>query len=82
MAKQKQTTPSALALAWLLRHPAGIVPIIGATNPAHIADNCAAVDIEVTRQEWYALFQGAAALSAPAVKSAARECRTCCSFSH
>jgi predicted oxidoreductase len=62
MAKQKGTTPSALALAWLLHHPAGIVPIIGATRPEHIIENCAADRIELNRQEWYSLFRAGAAI--------------------
>ena len=56
LAARKITTPSAIALAWLLRHPAGIIPVIGATNPAHIAENCAADKLELSRQEWYALY--------------------------
>jgi predicted oxidoreductase len=62
MAKQKGTTPSALALAWLLHHPAGIVPITGATRPEHIIENCAADRIELNRQEWYTLFRAGAAI--------------------
>jgi predicted oxidoreductase len=60
LAKQKDTTPSAVGLAWLLRHPFGIVPIIGATNPDHIIENCAADRVELSREEWYALFTAAA----------------------
>ena len=49
-------------LAWLLHHPAGIVPIIGATKIEHIIDNCAADRIELSRAEWYALLRAAAQL--------------------
>jgi predicted oxidoreductase len=60
IARQKNATPPAVALAWLLRHPAGLVPIIGATNRAHIVENCAADRIDLSREEWYALFVSAA----------------------
>jgi len=58
MAEKKNTTPFALALAWLLRHPAGIVPVIGG-KPEYIVENCAADRITVSRQEWYALLYAA-----------------------
>ena len=44
-------------LAWLLHHPARIVPVIGATKPEHVIDNCAADRIELSRAEWYALHR-------------------------
>jgi predicted oxidoreductase len=56
LARQKGSTPAAVALAWVMRHPAGIVPIIGATNPAHIIEDCAADRVTLNREEWYALF--------------------------
>jgi len=56
MAQEKGTTPEAIALAWLLRHPAGIQPIIGTTKPERIVASCQADDVILTREEWYALF--------------------------
>jgi predicted oxidoreductase len=67
LAKEKNTTPSALALAWLLAHPAGIVPVIGAMNPAHLIDNCKADRVELSREEWYALFTAAAEIRSRAL---------------
>ena len=43
-------------IAWLLRHPARIQPVIGTTNPARIAAACQAGDVELSREEWYNLF--------------------------
>jgi predicted oxidoreductase len=56
MARLYDTTREAIALAWLLRHPAGIQPIIGTTRPERIRASCAADDILITREEWYALY--------------------------
>jgi len=56
MAQEKATTPEAIALAWLLRHPAGIQPIIGTTKPERIIASCRADEVTLTREEWYALF--------------------------
>ena len=56
LAKKKEVSPSAIAVAWLLRHPAGIVPIIGSSQPEHIAQNCEAEQVVLTSEEWYALL--------------------------
>ena len=46
----------AVALAWLLKHPAGIQPIIGTTNPSRIQQAAKADALELTREEWYRLL--------------------------
>jgi predicted oxidoreductase len=58
LAAERGVTPEAIALAWLLRHPAGIQPIIGSLRPERIADAGAADTVELTRYEWYALLEG------------------------
>lgn len=50
---------TAVALAWLLRHPSGIVPIVGSTDPDRIRDATHAAQVELTREEWYRLLQAA-----------------------
>jgi predicted oxidoreductase len=62
VARSHDTSPAAIMLAWLLHHPAGIVPIIGATKVEHVIDNCAADRIQLTRAEWYSLLRAAAAI--------------------
>ena len=59
VAKVEECSPTVVALAWLLRHPAGIVPIIGSTNPEHIHDAARAVDLDLPREEWYRLMTAA-----------------------
>lgn len=56
LAQKKNTTPAVIALAWLLRHPAGIVPILGGDKPEYLIENCAADRLELSREEWYELF--------------------------
>ena len=51
---------SGIALAWLLKHPAGVIPIIGSTNAARIADAVRAESITLSREDWYALLTAAA----------------------
>ncbi len=52
-------TVGATAIAWLLRHPARIQPIIGTMTPERIADICAAGDYQMRREDWYALLAAA-----------------------
>jgi predicted oxidoreductase len=63
MAAQKGVTPAAIALAWLLRHPAGIVPVFGTSSPEHLVENCEADSVILSRKEWYALFTVAGQLT-------------------
>jgi predicted oxidoreductase len=49
----------ALALTWLLKHPAGIMPVIGTTRPERIQDLAVADRISLSREEWYSLLQTA-----------------------
>jgi len=67
VAASHSTTPSAVMLAWLLHHPAQIIPIIGTTKPEHVIDNCGADRVELTRIEWYSLLDAAAQLESPTV---------------
>ena len=46
-----------VALAWLLKHPAGIVPIIGSITTESIQDCTKAADLDLTHEEWYRLME-------------------------
>lgn len=56
LAQAKGVSKEAIALAWLLKHPAKIQPIIGTTKPERIRAACEADQVELTRDEWYRLF--------------------------
>lgn len=59
MAEEKGVANSAIAIAWLLRHPAKMQPIIGTTNPGRVRDIAQASAVEMTRKEWYELYRAA-----------------------
>ncbi|MGV8982183.1 aldo/keto reductase [Clostridium sp.] len=59
IAAAKGVTNSAIAIAWILRHPAKIQPLVGTTNSMRLADICKASKIELTRQEWYEIYRAA-----------------------
>ena len=46
-----------IALAWLLKHPAGISPIIGSTRPERISAAKRALDLKYSRVDWYRLLE-------------------------
>ena len=58
-AKSRGVTRAAQTLAWLLKHPSGIVPIVGSTSPQHIRDAACATEIILSREEWYRLLTAA-----------------------
>ena len=47
---------TAVAIAWILRHPAKMQVIAGTMNPDHLRDLCAASGVNLTHQEWYRLY--------------------------
>ncbi|MBX2969166.1 MAG: aldo/keto reductase [Cyclobacteriaceae bacterium] len=57
MASQYKCSVSQLLLAWLLRHPSGIFPILGTTNPDRIAEGAGAINIELDRQDWFEMLK-------------------------
>ena len=59
IAKDKGVTNTAIAIAWLLRHPAHMQPILGTTNPDRVKDSCQASGITLTREEWYQIYLAA-----------------------
>ncbi len=67
LAAAKATTPEAIVLGWLMRHPALIQPVIGTMNPERII---ACQDAErqaqaMTREEWYTLYVSARGQNMP-----------------
>ena len=56
LAEKYNVTNTAIAVAWILRHPAHMQVILGTTNQKRIADACQGADITLTREEWYTLY--------------------------
>ena len=59
LAEKYGVTNTAIALAWILRHPAKIQPIVGTINPKRVVDCAKAADITLTREEWYEIYRAA-----------------------
>lgn len=50
---------SAITLAWLMRHPSGVLPIVGTTDPHRIRDAARADEIDMDRETWYRIYDAA-----------------------
>jgi predicted oxidoreductase len=59
LAKQQGVSREAIAVAWILRHPAGIRPVVGTTNPDRIRACCEATKAELSRTDWYQIYTAA-----------------------
>lgn len=59
IAKLKGVANTAIATAWILRHPAKIQTVVGTTSPSRLKDICRASDVNLTRQEWYEIYRAA-----------------------
>jgi len=59
LAQVYEADSTALVLAWILRHPAKMQPIIGTMNVDRLASCARAAEIELAREDWYALFLAA-----------------------
>lgn len=55
IAQEVGCTPAQLALAWLLHKDARLIPIPGTQNPQHLADNMAAVNVQLTQSQMQSL---------------------------
>jgi len=57
LAGKNRTDRTAIALAFLLVHPAGIVPIIGTQTPARITASADALEVKLSRRDWYDILE-------------------------
>ncbi len=65
LARELQVSEEAVLIAWLLRHPAGIQPVIGTTSAARLSASCAADAVELSREHWYQLREAARGVRVP-----------------
>lgn len=56
LGEKYNASKTAVAIAWILRHPAKMQAIAGTMNPAHLKDICEASRIDLTHHEWYQLY--------------------------
>ncbi|SFU75622.1 aldo/keto reductase [Butyrivibrio sp. M55] len=59
IADREHVSKTAIAIAWILRHPAKMQAIIGTMNVDHINNACDATKVELSHHDWYALYLAA-----------------------
>jgi len=59
IAEKYNVTKDAIAVAWILRHPAKIQVVIGTMNPQRIENIAKASSVTLTHHEWYDLYMSA-----------------------
>ncbi|SHT40829.1 General stress protein 69 [Mycobacteroides abscessus subsp. abscessus] len=65
IAEDKQVSKEAIVLAWLMKHPAAIQPVIGTTNLSRIQASVEALNVTLSRDEWYTLYVSSRGVSLP-----------------
>ena len=59
LAAQTGVDRAAVAVAFLLAHPAGILPVLGTNNLSRIATISDALEVRLDRQDWFELYEAA-----------------------
>ena len=59
IAKEQDVTPTAVALAWILRYPGRMQAVIGTTKPARVREAARACDVTLTKKQWYEIYLSA-----------------------
>lgn len=65
LASAHQVSGEAIVLAWLLRHPARIQPVLGTSRGDRLRACAESVKVKLSRDEWYRLFETARGKSMP-----------------
>lgn len=59
VAEAQGVSDTTVALAWLLRHPARMQPVIGTMNQERLRQCCQASEVTLSREEWYRIYRAA-----------------------
>ena len=65
LANRFKVDRAAVALAFLLAHPARIAPIVGTNNLARIAKVADACKVALDRQDWFSLYEASLGQEVP-----------------
>lgn len=65
MASKYDLETGNLLLSWLLKHPSGIIPVIGTMNPDRVRSSVAALGVDMDREDWFELLEISRGYSIP-----------------
>ena len=56
IAEKNGVSKTAVAIAWILRHPAKMQAVAGTMNPVHLEQICDSCKVQLSHEEWYKLY--------------------------
>jgi predicted oxidoreductase len=56
LAEKYEVSLDVILLAWILKHPSGIVPVCGTTDPKRISQLMQATSIDLDLEDWFSLW--------------------------
>jgi predicted oxidoreductase len=59
LAEQHEVTPAAIAIAWLLRFPIPVLPVLGTIDPTRLREAALGATLTLDRQDWFELYAAA-----------------------
>lgn len=65
LADEQSSRLDVVAFAWLLKHPANIMPVVGTNNIERIKGLAQALEIEIDRETWFDIWTAAAGQEVP-----------------
>ena len=65
IAEQHKVPEATILLAWILKHPSGVLPVIGTTSKQRIKDANKALEIDLTLEEWFSLLEASQGKEVP-----------------
>ncbi len=65
LATKYKVDSSIILLTWILKHPSGIIPICGTTNPDRIAGLMKATKITLEIEDWFAIWSASLGTEVP-----------------
>lgn len=60
-----EVTADVLLLAWIMQHPAGIIPVTGSTNPDRLKNQMKATKLQLELEDWFAIWTESAGEKVP-----------------
>ena len=57
LAEKYEASIDQILIAWLIKHPAGIIPVLGTSKTERVKTAYEALKIELSREEWYQLLE-------------------------
>ena len=57
LSKKYHVNESQLLLAWILKHPSSVFPVVGTTEPERLSESIEAVNIPLELQDWFMLLE-------------------------